>query len=58
LDLEELYFGKNFDNGGETLSIDSFDKCYSLTTITFPDKFKEKLSNSLLDDFKKEGIKF
>jgi hypothetical protein len=55
--LEELYFGKNFDNGGETLSIDSFKKCYSLKTITFPDKFKEKLSNSLLDDFKKEGIK-
>jgi hypothetical protein len=57
LDLEELYFGKNFDNGGETLSIDSFKECYSLKTITFPDKFKEKLSNSLLDDFKKEGIK-
>ena len=56
LDLEELYFGECFDNGGETLSIDTFVKCVSLRTIRFPEKFKKKLSNSLLNDFKNEGI--
>jgi hypothetical protein len=57
LDLEELYFGKCFDNGGETLSIDTFVKCRSLKKIKFPDTFKEKLSKSLLDYFNNDGIK-
>jgi hypothetical protein len=45
-----------FDNGGQTLSFDSFNNCKSLKTIRFPDKFKKKLSNSLLNDFKNHGI--
>ena len=58
LNLEELYFGENFDNGGKRLSIKLFRKCVSLKKIRFPDKFKEKISKipSLLNNYKNEGI--
>jgi len=41
--LEEIYFGSGFYNGGEYLTIDSFDQCFSLKTIRIPLKFERNL---------------
>ena len=53
---EKRYASDCYDNGGETLSFDSFKNCKSLETITFPDYFEGSLSVSLVNDFKNHDI--